>query len=158
MAGALLTDLPRRGLSALHLAATRPALTLERDGERPVVLVARRGAGRVLVAGYRATWRWRMEGRDESADDHRRWWDGLVGDVAYAAVTNDASRGEVDRHWPGDAAPVADLVARLGPPSTATSTPADARAGALPSPWLLFVIALVALLAEWALRRLRGAP
>ena len=160
--GALLTDQPRRGLAALHLSATRASLTLERDGAnasaQPVVVVERQGVGRVLASGYQATWHWRMEGRDESADEHRRWWDGLVGAVAYAGAAGDSTRVARQSRWPGDAAPVADLVARLGPASTNVAPSLATRPDLVPSAWLLYIIAVVSLLTEWALRRLRGAP
>ena len=156
--GALLTDQPRRGLAALHLDGSASSLTLERDGVQPVVVVQRQGIGRVLASGYQATWHWRMEGRDESAEDHRQWWDGLVGAVAHATLVRDSAVVAPSSRWPGDAAPVADLVARLGPPSANIADIAAARPVFLPAAWLLYIIAVAALLAEWALRRLRGAP
>jgi hypothetical protein len=158
IAGALLTDEPRRGLAAFHLAAGPTSLTLEREGDDAVVVVARQRVGRVLASGYRGTWHWRMEGRDESADAHRRWWSDLVGVVAFAPAPDDSASAAPVSRWPGDAAPIADLVARLGPASAVDTLPALRATGAWPPLRLLFVVAVVALLVEWALRRLRGAP
>lgn len=156
VAGALLTDEPRRGITAYHLAPGPSSVVLEREGAEAIVVGGRIGAGRVVVSGYRETWRWRMEGRDESADAHRRWWDALL--AAAAFVPSDrAAAASVVGPWPGDAAPVADLVARLGP-SVDSRVADDGRA--LPNRvplWLLYVVSAIALLLEWALRRLRGA-
>ncbi len=160
IAGALLTDTPKRGLSTIRLIATAPAVVLERDVGAVSVLVARRGIGRVIASGYRAMWHWRMEGADASIDDHRRWWNGVVGAVAAATDTSvagarDASTVHV---WPGDAAPVADLIARLGPAVRDSAALVDSSRSMMPPTWLILTVAMCALLIEWALRRLRGAP
>jgi hypothetical protein len=155
VAGALLTDEPRRGIAAYHLAPGPSAVVLEREGAEAIVVGGRRGAGRVVVSGYRETWRWRMEGRDESADAHRTWWNALL--AAAAFVPSERVAGAASSPWPGDAAPVADLVARLGP-STEQRLDADRPALHTRVPlWLLYVVSAFALLLEWALRRLRGA-
>ena len=168
LAGALLTDQPRRGLSAYRLveraSGSSTAVVLERDGTAALVIAVRRGPGRVLTSGYRATWRWRMEGSDESADDHRRWWNMILGAVAFAPDTSTgatvrAPASASTAGLPGDAAPKADLIARLGPSvSTVAASPpfTVSSSRALPPLWLLFVIAMLAFLAEWSLRRMRG--
>ncbi len=156
IAGALLTDDPLLGVAAFHLVPSPATLVLAREGRDPVMVIARVGSGRVIASGYRGTWHWRMEGRDESADDHRRWWDDLVGTVAMVTESDEAAAPH-RRAWPGDAAPRADLLARIGAPSAAPVESARSVGRAWPPLWLLFVIAGAALLTEWALRRLRGA-
>lgn len=92
-----------------------------------------------------------MAGAETSVRDHREWWTELVSNVAYAPrvalppLTGDA-----------DAAPVAELVSALGPPS---AREAVAGGGLSRSHWLAWMFALVAiaLIAEVASRRLRGA-
>ena len=160
VAGALLTDQPRRGLSAWSLRAERGAIVLEREGSVAEVVVARRGVGRVLASGYRSTWRWRMEGREESVDAHRRWWTALVSAVAFTppSTAGDTSGGGPVANWPGEAAPLADLIARVGARDVQgmVAVETSSRDG-LPL-WVLFAVAGVALVTEWALRRFRGAP
>ena len=168
LAGALLTEQPRRGLSAYRLVeragGSSTAVVLERDGTAALIMAVRRGSGRVLASGYRATWRWRMEGADESADDHRRWWTMLLGAVAFAPDTSTGATARASASTaglPGDAAPKADLTARLGPAESAVAPSPSATVSSsrvLPPLWLLFVIAMLAFLAEWSLRRRRGLP
>ena len=160
LAGALLTSTPKRGLSELQLVSTSPAVTMEREGVTSTVFATRRGVGRVVASGYRNTWHWRMEGTDASLDDHRRWWNGLVGAIAAATDTSNASvRAVAERDaLPGDAAPMADLVARLGPASHDDLNISGTSRSYWPPSWLLITIAMLALIIEWALRRLRGAP
>jgi hypothetical protein len=154
VAGALLTDTPRLGIAAYHLVPGPSSVVLEREGTEAVVVGGRHGAGRVVVSGYRETWRWRMEGRDESADAHRTWWDALL---AAAAFVPSERHTDVRDAWPGDAAPVADLVARLGP-STGERAHGEGPPLHTRVPlWLLYLVSAVALLLEWAMRRLRGA-
>jgi len=171
VAGALLTASPRRGLEAWEFAVMPGRTVLLADtgevtGEvthaEPSVVVGRIGAGRVVAVAYRDTWRWRMQGTDDGAADHRAWWGDVVGAVApdaarpaRAAPAAEATAG------PGDAAPYADLVAVLGAPSPAEAeasppTAPTSRVPRGPSPALLFVAAALALLAEWSSRRLRG--
>ena len=105
-----------------------------------------------------------MEGTDDGAAEHRAWWGGVL---ALAAGVPAAAGDSLADAFPGDAAPYADLVARLGGP-----VPAD-RGGALApvvvrtaiaasmdrlraAPGLLFMFIALALLGEWASRRLRG--
>lgn len=172
VAGALLTDQPLRGLAAFHVLPPAQSVVLQRENADATVIVARRGVGRILASGYRATWRWRMEGTDDGADAHRRWWNTLVSAVASAPAVNakspDASRTEASRSeasptealtaaWPGDAAPRADLIARLGlPVSASAAAPRSSSSLRPPLAWL-YLVACGALLTEWALRRVRGA-
>lgn len=164
VAGALLTEAPRRGLEAWELEVAADATVLQADvgddsGDHahaePAVVVRRVGAGRVVATSYRETWRWRMQGTDDGAADHRSWWAGIIG-----AVSPDVARPAraVATVGPGDAAPYADLVARIGAPSPPSGQrPAvTPRAPRGPSPALLFVVTALALLAEWTSRRLRG--
>jgi len=160
IAGALLSDAPRQGVSAYRLDADKATVVLEREGSAAMLVVARRGIGRVLASGYRSTWHWRMEGREGSAGAHRQWWNELVSTVAFAPrrAASDSLRDGTTRRWPGDAAPVADLIARIGAPSPGASRVEVPASRARFPAWILFVIAAVSLLTEWALRRLRGAP
>ena len=125
-------------------------------GEGGVSIAAHRGgSGRVVQVGYDETWRWRMAGGEDGPKAHAAWWGGLVSAAAYAPV---AAR-TVDSPIPalGDAAPLASLVAAMGPP-TAEAFPGAAspvrRSGAEAA---LFALAIFGFLAEWASRRLRGA-
>lgn len=160
VAGGLLTDQPRRGLSAYHLRTDGGSIVLERDGRDAVVTIARRLVGRVLASGYRSTWHWRMEGREGSADEHRRWWNELVSAVAFAPADNRSDGASTTNvaDWPGDAAPLADLVARLGARSPRVPPLAQPASGTVLPLWLLFAITCAALVTEWGLRRQRGAP
>lgn len=157
IAGALLTEQPRRGLPAFHLVARGAAVVMESEGREPVVVAARRGVGRVMSIGYRGTWHWRMEGREEGADEHRTWWNDMVSAVAHESDTVSLGHA-VQAGWPGDAAPVADLVARFGPSAPDSVTIAKTRTGTPVPAWLLYLVGAIALLVEWALRRVRGAP
>jgi len=160
IAGALLTDEPRQGLSAYHLDPLPGATVLEGDSDESAVVVVRRGLGRVLAVGYRETWRWRMEGRDESADAHRQYWTQLLAAVAYASSPRTSlptnSNDAVDA--PGDGVPLADLIARVGQPSSRNQVVASSAALARIPLWWLYVVAAISLTIEWALRRTRGAP
>lgn len=170
IAGGLLTSSPRSGLEAWELAMASDALVLETDqsdhGHDEPALVARRvGAGRVVAMPYRESWRWRMQGSDDGMAAHRAWWQGAVA-LAVPAVRR-AMPMAPDR-YPGDRAPYADLVARVGRPAPATREALGGDAGGdvgrgvgdIPfvlRPWVLLLTALLALLAEWGSRRLRGA-
>lgn len=169
VAGALLTNVPQRGLEAWELVVTRGAAVVRSDpsehGHAEPVLVAQRvGAGRVVASAYRNSWRWRMEGTDDGAAEHRAWWGGVL--ALAAGVPADAVDALVDA-YPGDAAPFADLVARIGGPVEADSAGAPVRTSARSAfdalmdrlraaPGLLFMVIALALLGEWASRRLRG--
>jgi len=169
VAGALLTASPQRGLEAWELVVARGASVLQSTpsdhGHVEPVLVARRvGAGRVVASAYRNSWRWRMEGTDDGAAEHRAWWSSVL---ALAAGVPAAPSDSLADAFPGDAAPYADLVARLGGPAPADRGGAAAPDVARPAfaawmdrlwaaPGLLFMIIALALLGEWASRRLRG--
>ncbi len=176
IAGALLTDRPRGGLDAWEVVLDPSAVVLEQEASdhghtEPLVMARRVDAGRVVASVYRQTWRWRMEGSDEGLAAHRRWWHALVSAAAGVSV---APTGAV-ASYPGDAAPYADLVARIGSPLAELRNRAQARGDSAELParpmslgpslrdrlagWreLLFIIAAIALLGEWASRRLRGA-
>ncbi|MBK9977977.1 MAG: hypothetical protein IPP20_08605 [Gemmatimonadetes bacterium] len=149
--GALSGERPRRALGGVALtSAARDAVTLERTGNRARIVAARVDAGRVLMLGYDDTWRWRMEGDDSGPSEHRAWWSSLVSSVAYAPPVQLTATPAVDE------APLAALVEAWGPPSDLA---ADTAPPVSSVAWdrLLFAAFLLALLAEWSSRRLRGA-
>ena len=138
-------DLPLRPLGALR----GDAVELERQSGGIAAVVRRAGSGRVLAVGYDESWRWRMLGGASGPAAHRRWWSRTVGLVAPDHdVPRTASVGS-------DGAPVAALVSALGPPSPAASVADGSRSDALPV--ALLVLLALALLAETASRRFRGA-
>ena len=173
VAGALLTEAPARGLEAWELVANRGASVVQSDPSdhghvEPVLVAQRVGAGRVVASAYRNSWRWRMEGTDDGAAEHRAWWGGVLALAAGVPSGAPAAAGDslVDA-FPGDAAPYADLVGRLGGPVAAAGAgepaPVLARTAFAAqmdrlraAPGLLFMIIALALLGEWASRRLRG--
>ncbi len=138
-------DLPLRPLVAVR----EDAVPLERQSAGLASAVRRAGAGRVLALGYDESWRWRMLGGASGPAAHRAWWSRTVGLVA--------PEREPERRpaAPDDAAPLAALVATLGPPAPAAAAPVDAGGDALPL--ALLVLLAAALLAETASRRFRGA-
>lgn len=149
---------PRRGLPLHPVTARGDAIALERRGPSIAVAARRVGAGRVVLLGYEETWRWRMAGAEGAPEAHRAWWSGLVAAAAYAPRREPS---DTLRPPPGralDDAPVARLIAALGPPvvdvQDVTSAGSPGERGA--PPWI-FPLVAVLLLAEWALRRLRGA-
>ncbi len=148
--GALASPDPRRGLSGIAFRVRDGRSTvLERRGPSAVVVARRAGAGRVVALGTDDTWRWRMQGPDGSVEAHRAWWSAAVSRVAYAPVPNVAgSRGL-------DAVPLAAMHAVLGPPSPAPVMASLASTSIVDA--VLLMVALLALLGEWASRRLRGA-
>jgi hypothetical protein len=111
--------------------------------DRGVTLAAwRTGSGRVIRTDQPESWRWRMALGETSVADHREWWAGLVGAVAYrsGAVAELANP-----------APLASLVQELGSPGP---LPGNTVPTTL---WpVLLVVFLVSLFAEWLSRRLRG--
>lgn len=142
---------PRRALSLDPILPRGDAIVLERQGG-DVVLAARRvGAGRVVQVGYDETWRWRMAALGDAVDEHREWWAGIVAAAAYRSVTGDGRR-----ETGVNPAPLASLVAALGPAS-----PVGAASAQLPDLRRFLPVAALlmfgCLLAEWASRRLRGA-
>jgi hypothetical protein len=117
--------------------------------DRAVAVAARRvGPGRIVQSGYLETWRWRM-GSAAGEGAHRDWWAGLVSAVAYAPVAARPAGSGFDN------APAAALAEALGPMSANAPGPHE-PAGPRDPAWL-FALIVVALLAEWASRRLRGA-
>ena len=162
--GTLPADTSWRGLSRLPFDSLldRRALALETRGGRAVVAARRHHAGRVLGIGYDQTWRWRMAGGANSVADHRAWWSGVIASAAPAVIPTlreapNVIRSEAkDLLLPSGSAPLASLHQSLGPPSAS----ANALASRFPTRLLsnlLGLLALAALLAEWFLRRARGA-
>lgn len=149
------------GLVTLHDAAGigpggTGSVVLERraDGE---VRASRFGAGRVIRVGYPELWRMRMAGGDSIADpvaQHRDWLARAAASVAYAP------RVATSAAWPDDPAPYADLVARVGPPTTVgarNGAPVTVQLFGAISDAFLAVLLILSLLGEWLSRRLRGA-
>jgi hypothetical protein len=127
-----------------HLSNLREgAATLESRNGNVVLAALRLGAGRVVQSGYRDTWRWRMEGGEKGVESHRAWWASLVATVAHR------SQGAAPL---GDPAPLTSLILSSGP---ATTLP---ERHATPVVWpFLLGLTVLALYAEWFLRRMRGA-
>jgi hypothetical protein len=93
-----------------------------------------------------------MAGGDQSVRDHRQWWTDRVASVAYApAIPRPISQAAMT-----DEAPMAGLVATIGPRSVVTASTAFGRAQSQRMS-LLFALLALALFAEIASRRLRGA-
>ena len=140
---------PRRSLELNPLAAREDAVVLERRGRSAAIAAHRVERGRVVTIGYRDTWRWRMGGGAAAVQDHRDWWADLVAGVAYAGRVPKEPTAATDE------APIATLIDRLGPATAATGLPGPGFG--ISRAWLFGLLA-VALLLEWASRRLRGAP
>lgn len=140
-------DLTPAALPYRPIALRDEGVPLERRGDAVVLAARRAGAGRVALVGLEESWRWRMAGGHASPAAHRAWWSRVVAAVAYTGVEPAPSSPE--------AAPLAAAIDRLGAPRERPAAAATAAAGGLP-PWA-FALALVAFLAEWLLRRLRGA-
>jgi hypothetical protein len=140
----------RDPLDALALNPLTPrsdAIALESRGAAATIVARREGAGRAVQTGFADTWRWRMEGGPGSVAAHREWWSRLVAlAVPTPAPTTRTSATD-------EGAPLAALTAALGSPVEAPSR-SGPRAPVLPL-WVGTLV-LVALLAEWALRRTRG--
>lgn len=136
-------DLPVRPLVGLR----DDAVPIERLSSGLTVAVRRAGNGRVLAVGYDESWRWRMLGGASGASAHRTWWSRTVGLVAPERDAGTV-RGS-------DAAPTAALVEALGPATAASALAPEAARDALPL--ALLVAVALALLAETASRRFRGA-
>jgi hypothetical protein len=139
-------DLPLRPLGSVRA----DAIALERQTGGLAVAVRRAGLARVLAIGYDESWRWRMVGGSSGPAAHRAWWSRTVGLVAPEHTPPRPSASS------GDAAPVAALMAALGPPAPAASL-ALPRHGGDPLPLALLALIAAALLAETASRRFRGA-
>jgi hypothetical protein len=139
----------------------RPILSLRGDAiplqnrNGSVTLAARRvRAGRVLHTGYDETWRWRMDGGDDGVRDHRLWWTDLLSKVAYAAEAPRPSSVATTALDTDDEAPLADLIASIGPASPDVS----AHLSGTTWSWMiaLFLLLALALLTEVTSRRSRG--
>lgn len=153
--GMLTSADPRHGLPLVPITSLRDgtAILETRDGHAAVA--ARRvAAGRVVQVGFQDTWRWRFSADDGALAAHRSWWSSIVGSVAYAPPIFQPAANP----WTTmDEAPVAAAVATLGAPAESLPDVAAGFEGRSPSlQWWLFGVAAVALLAEWASRRLRG--
>jgi hypothetical protein len=164
--GALGTSNPEQAFSwrpitpdSNSLVIARSARAANRNNSATIV-AERYGAGRVIEVAYSDVWEWRMAGPDGSVDAHRQWWGDLVAMVAYAPEAANSSEQAATievQDIPGNAAPYADMVARFG---KSVPVPTLLQSNAAPGRFwekFLMVLALVALLAEWASRRLRGA-
>lgn len=138
-------------LSYVPIVSIKPdAIPIEKRAGAIVTAARRFGAGRVVQQGYVDTWRWRMSGDDNAPADHRAWWTHTVASVAYA------SRPQTSIESPDDDAPLARLIAALGPATSINHANLTATAGSI-SLWWLFALLSFCLLAEWASRRLRGS-
>ncbi len=141
---------PRSSLGLLSIADRPGQIILERRTGQVAVVARRIERGRLVIAGYQDTWRWRMAGRADAAEKHRDWWAGLVSGVARVGrVPRTVTGGPVDE------APLAHLIDRLGP---ATPLAAGGEAGFSISNGLLFGMLAGLFLLGWTSRRLRGAP
>ena len=134
-------------------ALKEDGIALERRKEGVAVAARRIGAGRVIQVGYDDSWRWRMAGAAGSEAAHREWWSRVVASVAYAPpAAAGAPETTSDDLAPGASAPVANLVARLGPARVLSGMPGGPQVDRR----LLLALMMILLLAEWASRRLRG--
>lgn len=143
-------DTTWRGMSRypLQIQESPGAIPVERHGGLASVAVRRHYNGRVAAIGYDNTWRWRMAGGENSVAEHSAWWSRIVAAVAARGTEPNAIAGS---------APLASLYETLGASAPAPGALAAAVAShALPH--VLGALILVALLAEWILRRKRGAP
>ena len=156
--GTLPGDTAWRGLSRFVLDSIpeRRAVTLEERDGKAIVVARRHYAGRVMGIGYDQTWRWRMAGGDNSAAEHRAWWSRAVAGVTATADITTETTTEMTTSARTGAAPLASLYDVLGPPSELRRGLVASFPAALFSN-LLGALCLTALLAEWMLRRSRGA-
>lgn len=132
-----------------NLTGGSTALLVE-DGD---TIVAARvvGNGRVLQIGYEETWRWRLA-PTETTPDHEAWW---ARTLATAARVRWAFAERRNAHATlVDPAPYAALVDALGPPASESAHATGECSAWLP---LLFGLCVTALVAEWAMRRAKGA-
>jgi hypothetical protein len=145
---------PRRALALVPVVRlAEGAVPLERRDAAVAVAARRVGAGRVAQLGYEDTWRWRMAGPDGSVEAHRLWWSAVVASVAYRPSVR------IPRPDSPHDAPLARMVARLGPGDSLLEVPASDESDEPKSrpEWWILAIGLAALVSEWASRRLRGA-
>ena len=149
--GTLPSDSAWRGLSRVPFDTLpdRRALALEHRNGKLLVVARRHYAGRVVGVSYDQTWRWRMMGGDSGPAEHGVWWSRLVGSVVGQPYS-------ASRRLTTGAAPLAVLYAALGAPSSgARTTPSALQQNTLAN--ALAGLVLATLLAEWLLRRSRGA-
>jgi hypothetical protein len=140
---------PSRGLVLAPVVKQVPgAVVLERRDSLVTVAARRVGRGRVVQIGYEDTWRWRMQAGDSGVEGHRAWWARMVAAVANAPVI------ERDPIAAADPAPLATAIDRLGAPSGLAGGGHRGADEGLPA-WL-FAAIVVALVAEWASRRMYG--
>jgi hypothetical protein len=158
-AGAEASDEPRHGLDLVPMATLCDgSVPLESRDGRVAVAARRIGAGRVIQVGYDNSWLWRMGGNDDSPVAHRRWWTALLSGIVAqrAPISRVATTLPFDTL---DAAPLAALARDLGLPvirsASAVSAPSQSPVAVLDPRWLL-TLALITLVASWALRRWRG--
>ena len=153
VAGGVTSASPRTGLGVFPVTSlVSDGVALESRASTVTVAARRVTAGRVVQTGYDETWRWRMAGGDEAAAAHREWWSRLAAAVAYAPlVARVPAADEVI-----DETPLASLIDALGPPAPMDTRVAPASDGTRTTRFL-FLLAVGALLLEWASRRLRGA-
>lgn len=134
-------------------------------GARTLVAAARRlGAGRVVQIADEATWHRRLRADPAAPAEHRAWWAQVLAAAAYAgAARPDTAAARPSPLDPpaADPAPLAAAVAALGP----LAAPGDRAPGPPAAPGdptrgvpdaVLVPLALAALVAEVASRRLRG--
>ena len=131
-----------------HLDLKSDAVPIEQRGRNVAVAAMRVEFGRVIQTAFVDTWRWRMQGTEQSLIDHRDWWSALVSNVAYAPRYSFAGIAN-------NGAPYADLVAVAGPPIDRPSKIGRVNNSINQLVWIVLLFAL--LLAEWTSRRLRGA-
>ena len=150
-----------RPLEQLRGDAT-PLATRSIGGVRTLVAAARRvGAGRVVQIADEATWHRRFRADETAPASHRAWWAQVVASAAYAGAPHpDTTPRSPFAGPPADPAPLAATIAALGPPSpppTVRDAPPAVPHRTIPDT-VLIPLALAALTAEVASRRLRGAP
>lgn len=140
-----LASLPLAPLTSLR----GDAVVIQKRGLSVAIAGRRFGAGRVVQLGYGDTWRWRMSGVEQSVRDHRQWWTDRVSSVAYAPGNSRETSSVANE------APLASLVAAIGAASASSVGGFTPRGTTTPVP--LFALLALAITAEVALRRLRGA-
>jgi hypothetical protein len=143
---------PRTALALSPLTQLKSnAVAIEKRRDSVAVAAQRVGRGRVLQVGYHDTWRWRMGGTENTLEPFRGWWSTMVSSIAYAPGH------PVANTTPVEPTPMASLVSILGKPAHHVAP----TGSFLDDPRLLpflFGLLMVAFLAEWASRRLRGQP
>jgi hypothetical protein len=140
---------PARGLVLAPVVRQVPGtVVLERRDSLITVAARRVERGRVVQIGYPDTWRWHMQAGDSGVAGHRAWWAGMVAAVANAPAI---ARPPVAA---ADPAPLATAIDRLGAPSVLSR--GGHRRGDEGLPGWVFAAIVLALVAEWASRRMHG--